>query len=338
MSDTNQIPDIRSDEALEDLLKHASPRPVPSPSDKDAVKRAVRAEWQDVAGRHQMRLRVFNYAIAATVLVGVFAMFSIFRAPTINTVQVATIQKSYGSVYVLGDQAELRETADLTNVMSGQTIATGPGAGLALAWDGGGSVRVDESTRVNFVSDEAIYLESGRIYFDSRSATLLAGINAGGAPRFVLHTDLGEVRHLGTQFMTRIADDALVVSVREGEVSIDGTYHKHVASPGEQVTFTGRERPSTLSIGHSGGAWEWVGRTTPAADVEGRTLHEFLVWVSRELGLELAFEGGAEQEAHDAVLKGTVNAELADALRIRLATADLHSRIDGGVIYISDNR
>jgi hypothetical protein len=337
MRDTDQIPDIRSDEALEDLLKHASPRPVPSPSDKDAVKRAVRAEWQEVAGRHQTRRRIANYAIAATVLISVFALFSVFRTPAIDTVQVATIEKSYGSVYLLGEEAELRETADLASVMSDQTIVTGPAAGLALAWGGGGSVRIDESTRVNFVSDESIYLKSGRIYFDSMPASLLAGIDAAGTPRFVLQTDLGEVRHLGTQYMTQIVDTALVVSVREGQVAIDGTYHEHTAWPGEQVTLAGRQRPSILSIGRSGGDWDWVSRTTPVAKVEGRTLHEFLVWVSRELGLELTFEGGAEQVAHGAILIGPIDAEPADALRLRLATAALTWRIDDGVITISDS-
>ena len=83
-------------------------------------------------------------------------------------------------------------------------------------------------------------------------------------------------------------------------------------------------------------AWAWVNRTTPSADVDGKSLHEFLTWVSREMGLELEFEGQAEGIARVAILKGRIDAEPGDALRQRLATAALNWRIDEGVIYISD--
>jgi hypothetical protein len=79
-----------------------------------------------------------------------------------------------------------------------------------------------------------------------------------------------------------------------------------------------------------------VAKTTPGVDVDGKTLHEFLLWVSREMGLELRFEGEAEAVAREAVLRGTIDTEPAEALRLRLATAALNWRIEGGVIYITD--
>ena len=63
----------------------------------------------------------------------VFAVFNAFRAPPAEVVTVASIQKSAGSVYLLGDSEELRRTDDLLNVSIGQTIATGSEAGMALA-------------------------------------------------------------------------------------------------------------------------------------------------------------------------------------------------------------
>ena len=153
---------------------------------------------------------------------------------------------------------------------------------------------------------------------------------------FALHTEHGTVRHVGTQFMAAVATDAIVVSVREGRVAIAGTRYDQDASAGQQVTLTGSQQPSVLSIGGYGAAWDWIGRTTPAAAVDGRTLHEFLSWVCREMGLELRFEGQAEAIARDAVLKGTIDTGPAEALRLRLATAALDWRIDEGVIYISN--
>ena len=105
MSDVNQGTGVKSDDGLEELLKKASPRPVPSRQDEDAVRRAVKAEWQSVTGRHRSRQRVIRYAVAATVVLSVFAMFSLFREQPETAVQVASIEKSFGSIYLLGGQS-----------------------------------------------------------------------------------------------------------------------------------------------------------------------------------------------------------------------------------------
>ena len=340
MSNFDQGTGVPSDDALEQLLKQASPRPMPSQSDVATVRQAVRAEWQHVSGRHQSRRRVLTFAIAATVLVGVFSVFSVFRMPIVEAVQVASIEKSFGSIYLLGEASELRETQELSSVFSGQTIVTGNSAGMALAWSDGGSMRMDETTRVEFTDNESVYLKSGRIYFDSDPSVLMTGISGGDAEDFVVRTDHGEVMHIGTQFMAGVIGDTLMVSVREGQVSVDGQYQDPVvASSGEQVSLSGRQRPTVLSINRSGGSWEWVSRTSPAADVDGKSLHEFLLWACREMGLELQYEGQAEKVARqDAILRGTIDTQPADALRLRLASAALEWRIEEGVIYVSDSQ
>lgn len=340
MSNFDQGTSVPSGDALEQLLKQASPRPMPSQSDVAAVKQAVRAEWQHVSGRHQSRRRELTFAVAATVLVGVFSVFSVFRTPVVEAVQVASIEKSFGSIYLLGEASELRETQELSNVLSGQTIVTGNSAGMALAWGTGGSMRMDENTRVQFTDEGSVYLKSGRIYFDTDPSVLMAGITGIDTEDFVVRTDHGEVTHIGTQFMTGVKGDTLTVSVREGQVSVDGEYQDPViASSGEQLSLSGRQRPTVLNINRSGGSWEWVSRTSPAADVDGKSLHEFLLWACRETGLELQYEGQAEEVARqDAILRGTIDTEPADALRLRLASAALEWRIEEGVIYVSDSQ
>ena len=178
-------------------------------------------------------------------------------------------------------------------------------------------------------------MRSGRIYFDSMpvlSTATRVALEAGG---FTVDTDHGRVEHIGTQFMVRAEPTALTVSVREGQVTIDGRTHDHTASAGEEVTLAGRRGPTVLSISSSGKYWFWLERTAPAIDVDGRSLHEFLLWVSRELGLDLQFEGAAEAVARKAILRGSIDAEPTAALRQRLATAAFSYRIDEGVIYVS---
>lgn len=273
-----------------------------------------------------------GYALAATVIVGVFAAFNVLRTPA--PVEVASIDRSVGPVYVLGEHAELLETGGLAAIMSGQTVVTGSGAALAVAWGEGGSLRLDEQTRVEFLDRESIFLHEGRVYFDSHDAQLASGAVAGDVAVLRLHTELGDVQHVGTQYMVRKDRQELVVSVREGEVQIDGNYFDHSAVRGDQVTLSGSQRPSVLSIAASGGDWEWIEKTTPAVDVDGRNLYEFLAWVSRELGLQLAYVGDAESVARDAILRGSIDSRPADALRLRLASAALAWRIEEGVIYV----
>ncbi|MBU2678179.1 MAG: FecR family protein [Gammaproteobacteria bacterium] len=338
MTDIDSVAGAGDDDMLEQLLKKASPRPVPSSEDAEMVQRAVRDEWRKVAGRQRVRRKVMQYAVAATVLLGVFAVFNAFRAPPGESIEVASIQKTIGAIYLLGDKAELRQTDDLSRVISGQTIVTGNESGIALAWGDGGSVRMDENTRVEFVARDRIYLHVGRVYFDSESSTLTDGVTASESGSFVVQTEHGQVTHTGTQFMTQTRGGAMIISVREGEVAIANDFHQHKARPGEQVTLQGRQRPSVLSIGMTGGDWEWAGRMAPAIVVDGKPLIDFLRWASREMGLSIEFEGGAEAVARQAILRGSIDKEPSEALRLRLASAALAWRIDGGVLYISNER
>ena len=321
-------------DALEELLRHASPRPVPSQEDQAAAREAVREEWRNVASKRQTRLRVTRFAIAATVLIGVFAGLNAYRAPVAEAVQVATILKSIGPVYLLGEQAELRETDDLSNIVSGQTIVTGDDAGLALAWGNGGSLRIDENSRIEFTDDVSVFLEQGRVYFDSLPPSILTEVDTQDAPVFALHTEFGQIQHLGTQYMSEVDSGTLIVSVREGEVSVDGKFYDKRVLSGQQATISGRQQPNILSISRSGEAWNWVNRTTPPVDVEGKTLHAFLSWASRELGLELQYEPAAASEARKSVLVGTIDKEPAVAMPLWVASAGLDWQIHEGVIHI----
>jgi hypothetical protein len=322
--------DIERD-SLEQLLKQAAPRPVPAPGDEATARAAVREEWRQVTSARRSRRRVVQYAVAATVLLGVFGVLNVLRTPPVDIVRVASIEKSIGSVFVLGDQAELLEVNDEMQVFSGQTIVTRDDAGLALAWGNGGSLRVGANTRIDFVDEESVFLVAGRAYFDSMPEAVVADTTA-----FTLRTELGDVYHVGTQYMGEIVDDTLIVSVREGEVFVDGKFHESRISSGYRVSMAGRQQPSVANVSRSGEAWEWVHNAMPPRNFDGKTAYEFVVWISREMGLEFEFTESAEATAQNAFLSGTIRTEPAKALRAWLASADLDWRIDEGVIYITD--
>jgi ferric-dicitrate binding protein FerR (iron transport regulator) len=342
MSDIRKELAASADDAVEVLLQQAAPRLSPPIVDERLVREAVRAEWQAVTGRRNVRRRIGHFAIAATVLLALAATFNTFRVVGVVPQPVATISKSHGSIYLLGEQSELHQLPDLASISVGETIVTGGDAGVGLEWHGGGSLRIDANTRVEFQSPNSVYLQSGRIYFDSQTTQLIAGTadnlrapfhTASGSPHsdpaLEFETVHGTVTHLGTRYMTYSDEDTLSVSVRDGEVVVDGPYFDGTAVAGQQLTISGTGRPALANVASYGGAWEWIEAIAPAAQLDGKTVHEFLRWVSYETGLELSFESSlAEQVADRELLRGTVETGPMNALRVWMMGVDLDWRVD----------
>ena len=334
MSNSSEQFSIRDDKLVEELLGHAAPRPAPPAEDEAVVRDAVHAEWQAVTGRIRTRRRVTQFAIAATVILGLALSFNALRVGNGTAVQVATIDRSDGAIYLLGEQSELQEMTGLDAIAAGQIVVTGDAAGIGLVWGNGGSLRIDENSRVEFTSPDSIYLRYGRIYFDSQAKRVAAAISGSG---FQVNTDHGSVSHLGTQYMAFTDTGRLQVSVREGEVKVDGNYAATAtAAEGQQLTLHGAARPTIVNFHGYGEAWDWVEATAPVAEVDGKTVHEFLLWVGRETGLKITYESpAAEQKARVGILRGNIDdLNPRDELRLRMAGEDLDYHIDEGNIYV----
>jgi hypothetical protein len=328
---------MRQDDVVESLLQSAKPRPAPPGKDERMIREAVLAEWQSVTDTRRTRRRLTRFAVAATVLLAVTASFILLRIDGVAPVQVATISKSFGSIYVLGEQSTLQRLPDTTVVMSGQTIKTDRDSGIGLAWGNGGSLRIDADTVIEFVAGNRVFLHSGRIYFDSTPSVLSAAISGGSrTAELSIETNHGTVTHLGTQYMTYAASDRLEVSVREGEVAIEGKYYDAQALAGQQLSISGSARATVLNIDRHGTAWSWIEETSPLVNTDGRSVDDFLNWVSRETGLQLEYPNLAtERAAQAAVLKGSVNLKPSEQLDFWLQGQDLSWHTDGGSIKVS---
>ena len=320
---------VRQGDAVEALLERAEPRPAPPVDDEQRVREAVRAEWQAVTGKYRARRRATRFAIAASVLLAAMLSFNAFRDTGIAPEDVASIDKSHGSIYLLGEQSELTELAGLATVATGQTVMTGAESGIGLVWLGGGSLRMDEATTVELVGTNSIFLREGRVYFDSKAASA----------DFTIQTAHGVVSHLGTQYMTAVDGARLIVSVREGEISIDRDRAKDVAFAGQQIQIVGGGAATVTNIGRSGAQWEWVEVIAPTLDFSGKSTYEFLIWVARETGYHLVFE---DAEAERTAKAGRLMGAIADLdprreLEVRMLGEDLDYAFDeaSGTINIS---
>ena len=338
MNDKRDNVTIETSDAVEALLANATPRPAPPEADARIIRAAVESEWRSMTGRRRTRRRRAQFAVAASVLLAAFVSFNFLPTDTVEPVKVAEIGKRFGSLYVRGDNAELLEGNNLSTVEAGQTLITDADSGVGLAWGAGGSLRIDENTRIEFLAPDSVYLQSGRVYFDSLPGLAAAGPVSGSVATLTIATDFGEVRHVGTQFMAAASGGRLVVSVREGDVAVESAGRLTTASEGQQLAISGSGAFDVVNIGSHGGAWAWVERTAPGASLDGRTVREFLDWVSRETGLRLDYRSAqARSGAERSVLNGRLNLPPRQALEVWMLGTDLDWQIDNGVIYVGEN-
>ena len=331
--------DISADSALEDLLGRASPRLAPPSDDERLVRAAVHAEWAAMTHKRKVRRHFLTYAAAATVLLAIVVTYNGLSGFDEPAVQVATIDKSFGSIYLLGEQSELHEMTDVAVVSAGQTIVTDDKSGMGLAWGYSGSLRIDQNTRIEFISPTSVFLRSGRVYVDSQPTEALSDIDAGLISSLDNHLDIrtehGDVTHLGTQYMTAVDKEELIVSVRDGQVSIDGSLYPATVAEGQRLTIVGSARPSVTNFPGYGDAWRWVESTAPALKLEGRTVYEFLLWVGNETGMKVYFDSSeAELLAKESELVGTVDSAPTEALAFWMSAVDLEWSIDDGFIRV----
>ena len=322
---------IASGDAVEALLERAAPRPSPPDAIEQDIRAAVRDEWQTVTGRRRRRRLAAGFAMAASVALVLAVSLSGLRQQGVAPVEVASIDRSTGTLYFQSSSSGILEPVDTTTIVSGQMLTTGNDSAAGLNWLDGGSLRVDADTRVEFVAANEVFLHSGRIYFDSFSDT--------GESDLSIRTEHGVVTHVGTQYLTESTAASLIVSVREGEVSINGDFHNQPVYEGQRVQMTGSARPLVTNTTGIGDEWQWIETVSPTISVDGMSVFEFLNWVGRETGHVIRFESdSAEALARSTLLKGAVNAEPRTELRLRMMTVDLEARFDeeGRAIIVTD--
>lgn len=329
MNDSGDNAIRENDRAIEELLGRAAPRPTPPPDAVQKAKLAIRQDWQQVTRRRTTRRRLALLATAATFVFAVALVTNTLLAPVEQPVQVATLDKAVGTVYMLGEKSELSPVADLEVVRSGETIKTDRNARVGLSWGSGGSLRLDQDTEVRFVSAGRIELHRGRVYFDS-----LPG--AGPAAALTITTREGDVTHVGTQFMAAVDDASLTVSVREGKVRVDG-YHRLTVDEGKQTRLVGSSQPEVLDIRGYGPDWQWVEIAAPVRALNGKKLKDLLAWVARETGYRLEFGDGLESVIDEVEVTGVDRDTPREALEKSLRITALNYRYDddNGVIIIS---
>jgi ferric-dicitrate binding protein FerR (iron transport regulator) len=318
---------------VERVLRVAGRRePVP-PAIEQAAREHLRREWRAiVAERRDSRRRTTVFAMAASVAAAVVGLWLVASQNGAGAGPVGTLTIARGDVQLRDGWLQGWERAAAGRALeAGQSLETGANGRASIALPGLASVRLDHGTRVHLTAADRLVIERGTLYVD-------AGLDRPGDTRFLVETPAGVVRHVGTQYEVRIKGPDVRLRVREGRVewrSRTGTVERGQA--GEQLTISANGDVAREASPGYGETWDWIGSTTPAMDIEGRPLAQFLSWAGRELGREVVFTTpDVQREAASIVVHGSI-AGLAprEALDAVLATTSVRGTIDEGRIVVS---
>jgi ferric-dicitrate binding protein FerR (iron transport regulator) len=295
------------------------------------VRAAVEAEWRAIFDSRQARVRRWAWQIAAGVAAAALGVAVLLNRPAAPLQIVASVDRLNGA-------AEHRASSsdDWLPLSAGSTLRTqdeirtaGDGR-LALTLASGLHLRVDRASQLAFNDVRQAALGTGAVYVDS-------GPTSAARPAALeIATPYGSVSHLGTQYEARLEGDSLVVSVREGRVSVARGADRVEGVAGERLVINDGPVERSFLAG-TASSWSWTGEVAPAYRLEGQSLHRFLEWAARETGREVRYaDGAARDDASALELHGSVEGLTPDqALTAVLATTSLpvdvgSTRIDVG--------
>lgn len=302
------------------VLRAAGSRAAPADDMKAAVRAAVHAQWRaSLAKRRQRRVWV---ALAASVAVAAAAVWLSrpFFSPPGEV--VANVSRTIGDVETSkGSWGPRSAVLPDSSLHAGETLTTGPQGRVALRLPDGVSLRLDYDTRLELVDAGRVNLKSGAVYVD-------AGTTPSASRAVRVSTPAGVVWHVGTQYEARIVNGATRIRVREGRVDLMPEQGQaQSAHVGEELIVSAGGIVARAAISPSDPEWQWAAKTAPSFEIDGRPVHEFLIWVGREVGREIVFlTPETKAEAERAVLSGSVNGLApAEALAAVLPTTSLRS-------------
>ncbi len=278
-----------SDDDIRRLLEAASPREEPPTDVRDRVYAAAHRAWRELPSATARRTRTVWYAVAAGVAAAaIIAWYDQTLEP--NRSRVAG-----EIVHVVGGHAIEDNSARATPYLAeGATVLTSPDGRVLVRLDARTFVRLDGRTHLTLHGDRRLVLREGRVFTDSTGSGVVVETPAGV-----------RVSDVGTQFDLAVDGDRVTVGVREGRVNIaaGGVVVSTAAREGvgEVVTFEGTELASREPVPTTHPRWDWIHNSMPAFDLEAASVHDFLVWATREAALELAFADEAVRRHATAV-------------------------------------
>ncbi len=320
-----------TDELIARLVRLAGARPAVPDARTARVRAGVHDFWRESLRRTRRRRLVrFLIPMAAVLAAGVAAGALLrWRTGTVGE-PAGSVRRAEGRV--MGEDG--RPVAAGVAVASGSGLSTGPDGRAALLLRSGPAVRVDTDTDLRLISSRVLELRRGAIYIDTReSAVPDERDQAGGLE---VRTRLGRVLDVGTQFEVRLSDDALRVSVREGSVRVDRDDRTYPALSGTRLRVDDRGAVQTEAVPVQGAGWSWIQSIAPPFVLEGRSLEDYIAWLSRETGWRVSYaDASIAAGASKVILHGSTSGLRPDETPgAVLPACGLRHRVDAGTLVV----
>ncbi len=302
---------------VEDLLRLAGERDMPSRDSMERARTAAHASWQRTLEKPTPgRWRWALAASAAALLLAVLAMWSYTRAPGSTPAVVASVSRLQGAASLRAADGSGQAVRVGMKIPAGAELVAGD-ARVALTLGDALSLRLDRNTRVRFLAEDLVELREGSVYVDP------GGFNL--PPSLRIRTPFGTVAHVGTQYLVTVSGGETRVRVREGRVIItptDLTVGSIGMTAGEELRAVGRTVTQLRGLPSSGPEWDWSASIGAPFDIEGRPLSEFVAWLAREHGWQIRYvDQATQQHAQEIRLHGAASGSDARAIeRVALIT------------------
>ena len=320
--------DVNKQDNVGRLIRDAGARELVSAERFDNARLRVGNHWRGVvAAQRQQRRRsaLRSLAVAAIVVAATAIAFLGWRPATApGGVAVATVNRVTGEVLVDGVPTR-RGFAIATNTV----LQTGERGRVALELSSGQSLLMDTTTRLIAGSGNRFELEHGGIYVAS-------GIDSRTQPVTVV-THLGVASEVGTQFQVRVSPDRLLIGVREGLVELERSAAPKVGIANGRVfelSSGGIAEQRTLVAEED--LWEWTESIAPEFDINGATLHDYLMWYARERGVTVEWHDPASRmRSQQTRLSGSIEQlSLDQGLQAVLRIAPFEYELSGKVLRV----
>jgi len=331
MSDTPKTP-LDDEDTVARVIRLAGRRPVAAEDARARVYAAVHERWRNSITATARKSRLMPWLAAAAAIVGVAIGVTLLRSPGgVANAAVANLQTARGELWIAraGSQTWEPVDNDIEELRAGDALRTAGDGRAVLLLGPGASLRLNVDTSIVLNAADRIEVSEGTVYLDSGGPRREESVTR-------LHTPLGEVWDVGTQFELRTDAQALRIRVREGAVQFQGKDRDVHSEAGDEALIPAQGDTVRGRIAPYDDAWTWVADLASFHAQGDYTAATLLDWVGRETGRSLRFDGPATRaHAESLLLHGAEGLSPQDTLEVVAATTNLRYELETGTIVIS---
>ncbi|MCB1645198.1 MAG: FecR domain-containing protein [Pseudomonadales bacterium] len=276
-----------SEERIAEILQKSGVRPVPDPAMMESVRANVRAVWQEEVSLQKQQSPRLRYALVASVVMAAGAGLFVANQP--EEVAWGTVARVVNTVeYRVGDDVwQPWHQQPLTGHVSLRTAAD---SYASLRLESGMEIRLNEKSQISLEDTESLHLTAGQVYVDSNDED--------GVDKSIrIDTSFGSARDIGTRFAVEVDRDGWTVRVREGKVSLNDSGQNLLAAAGEAISVDRKDAVRKSPLAPYDASWTWVAEAASPFAIEGKTLQEYLSWVSKESGHQIEYTSAEIRDA-----------------------------------------